>query len=112
MAVVPEPNVAQVQRERADAAARAVADVIVIGFLLIVGYLTAVDWLGYFRAAGNEPQFYQLVFEPAVRFACGQGLTVDIAARPEQLTDFLNLRLGSLRCSDLPAPSSLSDSYI
>jgi len=54
---------------------------------------------------GNDVQFYQAYFEPAVMIACGHGFVVS-PAQPPALGDFLNRRRDRFACSEIPAEAA------
>lgn len=56
---------------------------------------------------GNQPEFYQIYFEPAVMVACHRGFLIS-DHQPKALEDFLWRRRDALDCSELPADLNLS----
>lgn len=71
--------------------------------LFVFSWLIAAFYLPAFRAGGGTPQFYQSDFGPAVMSACGRGyVNVDAQTIPP-LAAFLDTRVNTFACSDLPA---------
>ncbi len=71
--------------------------------LFVFSWLIASLYLPAFRAGGGTPQFYQSDFGPAVMSACGRGfVNVDARTIPP-LAAFLDTRVNTFACSDLPA---------
>ncbi len=70
--------------------------------LFVFSWLIAAFYLPAFRAGGGTPQFYQADFGPAVMSACGRGyVNVDAQTIPP-LAAFLDTRVNTFACSDLP----------
>ncbi|MEO7158655.1 MAG: hypothetical protein ABI039_13885 [Vicinamibacterales bacterium] len=71
--------------------------------LLVVGFAVCFLAVKQYRSAGQQPQFYQENFAPAVMMACGYGFTAPPAhSSPPSLADFLLLRTAQFRCEDFP----------
>jgi hypothetical protein len=60
-------------------------------------------YLPAYRAAGGVPQFYQDQFGPAVMAACGRGFVNVDSTSVRAFDDFLQQRVASLRCEDIPS---------
>ncbi|MCK9294001.1 MAG: hypothetical protein M0P70_02870 [Desulfobulbaceae bacterium] len=73
-------------------------------------FIMAMNYLQQYRLAGNEPFFYQEMFEPAVMMACGHDFGVEKERTSEALTQFLKLERQSFNCADLPNSPDLMTS--
>jgi len=63
---------------------------------MVVGVVFVSTW-------GGTPQFYQQYFAPAVMSACGRGYINPYGVQtPQQLSDFLTLKLDTFSCDYLP----------
>ena len=77
-------------------------DLIVALVVLLVSGTWATQFWKTWKGQGNEPEFYQSYFEPAVMVACGKGF-VTSNPQPAALGDFLSRRRDSFDCRELPA---------
>ncbi len=72
--------------------------------LFVVSWATAAFYLPAFRASGGHGEFYQEEFAPAVLSACGRGyVSITGDSAPRSLGDFLQRRVDTFDCRDLPA---------
>ncbi len=76
-------------------------DFLVLCLLFIIGLNFAFSTITNYRNLGNQPAFYQLVFEPAVNFACGKGFAIYNTPN-ESLYQFLHLETNHFDCKKLP----------
>lgn len=77
-------------------------DLVVALVVLLVSGTWATQFWNTWKEQGNEPEFYQSYFEPAVMVACGKGF-VTSNPQPAALGDFLLRRRDTFDCRELPA---------
>ena len=88
---------------------RKLIDVAILIALCLYSYSSTIDHIGDQRDQGTPPFFYQSYFEPAVLMACGHEFGVLSDAKPESLTNFLNLKSSSFECNSLPEDPQISN---
>lgn len=76
-------------------------DVLIAAAVFAVSSLWGAQFWDAWQSQGNEPEFYQSYYEPAVMVACGKGF-VTSNLPPPALADFLERRRDSFSCSELP----------
>jgi len=71
--------------------------------LFTIGMIVGVTCIFYTSKGNVPPQFYQGEFAPAVMLTCGRGyINPDASQTPQQLSDFLTLKLDTFSCDYLP----------
>ena len=96
--------------ERARVRARSAGwqlDTTIVLALLLGSTVWATQFWNTWTAQGNQPEFYQSYFEPAVMVACGKGF-VTSSPQPAALGDFLGRHRDTFDCAELPADLKLS----
>lgn len=83
------------------------AEPIICVALFLGASIWATQFWNEWTRQGNQPEFYQLYFEPAVMVACHRGFLIS-EHQPKPLEDFLWRRRDALSCAELPADLNLS----
>jgi hypothetical protein len=88
--------------------------IIFFGIIVVcISVNLAINRVNSNRAAGKIPTFYQYLYEPAIRVACGQPFGVDSNNQlSTQMKDFLNLKRESLSCDDVPPSQNINKSPV
>jgi len=89
-------------------ARRLLKETITLALVAVTAFVIAYLAYASQREHGIKPSFYQSMYEPAIRMACGQPFGVDSS---KQLTDemrrFLNVEQQTLACEAVPPPVEL-----
>lgn len=82
-------------------------DAVIAVLLLVASAVWATQFWNTWKGQGNEPEFYQAYYEPAVMVACGKGF-VTSNPQPAALGEFLARHRDAFDCAELPADLNLS----
>lgn len=86
---------------------RRLAEPVLIAVLALGAAVWGTRFWNEWTRQGNQPEFYQIYFEPAVMVACHRGFLIS-DHQPKALEDFLWRRRDALDCAELPSDLNLS----